>query len=567
MGRHSRRGPAPKTDTADIAARRTEKTDRTAPAERAAQAEHRVPPGRRAPRVPDGTSGQGVPRLSDGTPGQGTPPRIPEGTPAHGMPRLLDGTPARGMPRLPDGTPARGVPRFPDGTPAHGVPGFPAGTPARGVPRFPDGTPAQGVPRLPDGTPARGMPRFPDGTPAHGVPRFREGAPVRGGHPEQWEAGGGWGEFAGRGAGAGGPGVVLPRQRQAGQEGGPRPEYLDAFRDGNGNGGGADLEDADVFAPRARGPRRIDGQQVDGGEVPPPTGSVLPAQRSGAVAPKGARGTTTQPLPQDGGARRGPARAFTGVAAAAVTTVLAVIVAGQVAEGRRDSGATQARSATDQAGDTRFPGEPTPSASASPVTLTYEQAMNRTYPLGATLKGSGKFDAVPGFDKAPGTGRKYTYRVDVEQGLGLDGALFADAVQKTLNDDRSWAHGGARTFERISTGKPDFVITLASPGTTAAWCAKSGLDTTEDNVSCDSASTERVMINAYRWAQGSVTYGDKIHAYRQMLINHEVGHRLGHGHVSCQKNGELAPVMQQQTKFLDHDGIHCLPNPWPYPGS
>ncbi len=71
------------------------------------------------------------------------------------------------------------------------------------------------------------------------------------------------------------------------------------------------------------------------------------------------------------------------------------------------------------------------------------------------------------------------------------------------------------------------------------------------------------MINAYRWAQGSTTYGDAIHAYRQMLINHEVGHRLGHHHVTCDKDGDLAPVMQQQTKFLDHDGVHCLPNPGP----
>lgn len=192
--------------------------------------------------------------------------------------------------------------------------------------------------------------------------------------------------------------------------------------------------------------------------------------------------------------------------------------------------------------------------------------MAARYPLGARLKGPGVFDAVPGVAKAPGKGRKYTYRVDVEQGLGLDGALFAEAVQQTLNDDRSWAHGGARTFERIHSGRPDFVITLASPGTTAVWCAKSGLDTTEDNVSCDSASTERVMINAYRWAQGSKTFGDRMYAYRQMLINHEVGHRLGFGHVTCDKDGELAPVMQQQTKFLDHDGIHCLPNPWSFPG-
>ncbi|MGW0768697.1 DUF3152 domain-containing protein [Streptomyces sp. NPDC002676] len=419
--------------------------------------------------------------------------------------------------------------------------------------------PVHGAPTLPDGTPAHGMPRFPDGTPAHGTPE------VRGGHPEQHEPGGGWGEFAGRagvGPGAGGPGVGLPRQRQEGGTGpglgarpgpgrgprrgaGPRQEYLDAFG-----------EELDVFAPRAGEPsaetrepyateaETETGTQADGGADAPPAG--VPAQRGG-----------------------GKGRAFTGIAAAAVTTALAIVVAGHVTA-RREDGALRSHSATDQARDTHDPasrGDDRTSPSASPVTatLTYEQKMDRTYPLSATLKGSGKFDTVPGFAKAPGTGRKYTYRVDVERGLGLDGVLFADAVQKTLNDERSWSHGGARTFERVSSGKPDFVITLASPGTTAKWCAKSGLDTTQDNVSCDSAATERVMINAYRWAQGSKTYGNKIHPYRQMLINHEVGHRLGHGHVSCQRDGELAPVMQQQTKFLDHDGIHCLPNPWPFP--
>ncbi|MFG3013280.1 DUF3152 domain-containing protein [Streptomyces cinerochromogenes] len=453
MGRHSRRGPAPKSDSVDIAARRGE---------------------RRGAR-PDDDRG--------------------------------------------------------------GAPGAPGGAQAA----------SGGAPGSPEGTPARGVPRMADGAPAHGVPRVGDGAPVpgvRGGHPEQREAGGGWGEFAGRAGGAGGTGVVLPRQRQGepgdpGPDGarrrrGPRQEYLDAF-DGSGAGS------KDTRGSRDTGDARDTGET--GASA---SGAAVPAQRGGT---KG--------------------WAFTGIAAAAVTTVLAVVVAGQVTEGR--DGDAQAQSATGQAGDARTPGDiadvPTPSGLPGAVTLTYDQKMGRKYPLGATLAGPGKFDAVPGFDKAPGTGQKYRYRVDVEQGLGLDGALFAEAVQKTLNDKRSWAHGGARTFERVSSGKPDFVITLASPGTTAKWCAKSGLDTTEDNVSCDSAATERVMINAYRWAQGSKTYGDRIHAYRQMLINHEVGHRLGHGHVTCQKDGELAPVMQQQTKFLDHDGIHCRPNPWPYPTS
>ncbi|MFE0251962.1 DUF3152 domain-containing protein [Streptomyces sp. NPDC059010] len=461
---------------------------------------------------------------------------------------------------MPDGTPPHGFPRFPDGTPAHGFPRFPDGTPAQGVPRLPDGTPAHGFPRLPDGTPAHGVPRIPDGTPAHGTPR------IRGGHPEQHEPGGGWGELRGRtGVANGAPsaagappatGVPLPRPRRAPRSEGPRQDYLDAFG-----------EDVDVFAPRT----------ADSAHAADPYASVTDwdtevgtGNDSGVGTPNGTELDdalpTGEPVPEKGA----KGRTFTGIAAAAVVTVLAVVVAGQVAKGR-DDGDTQSQSATEQGRDARDgavsgDGQPTP-GSPSVAPLTYEQKMGERYALGATLKGSGRFDAVPGIAKAPGTGQKFTYRVDVEQGLGLDGELFAEAVQKTLNDDRSWAHNGARTFERIYSGKPDFVITLASPGTTAVWCAKSGLDTTEDNVSCDSAATERVMINAYRWAQGSTTYGDRIHAYRQMLINHEVGHRLGFSHVTCDKDGDLAPVMQQQTKFLDHDGIHCRPNPWAYPGS
>ncbi|MFF7756747.1 DUF3152 domain-containing protein [Streptomyces griseorubiginosus] len=447
--------------------------------------------------------------------------------------------------------------------PAQGGPRLPEGTPAHGFPRLPEGTPARGLPRLPDGTPAHGFPRIADGTPAQGTPR------ARGGHPEQRESGGGWGELDGRGPGgqaATGPAGALPRQRQgqrqqsAGTRQGPRQDYLDAFTEGHGPRRGA----ATSVAALPSDPYGSYGSVTD---WPDDTrGGVGTGVKPGAASGSGS--DEMPPLDAPPSAKSGKGRTFTGVAAAAVVTVLAVVVAGQVTGDRDSAAGTSA--ATDQARDARdsvTAGQPTPSGSPSVATLTYEQAMGTKYPLSAKLDGSGKFDAVPGVDKAPGKGQKYTYRVDVEQGLGLDGALFAEAVQKTLNDDRSWAHGGARTFERVYTGKPDFVITLASPGTTADWCAKSGLDTTEDNVSCDSAATERVMINAYRWAQGSTTYGDRIHAYRQMLINHEVGHRLGYSHVTCDKNGELAPVMQQQTKFLDHDGIHCRPNPWPYPGS
>ncbi|MFE9402534.1 DUF3152 domain-containing protein [Streptomyces sp. NPDC006530] len=361
------------------------------------------------------------------------------------------------------------------------------------------------------------------GTPAFGTPQ------VRGGHPQHREDGPGAGYAARHGAG----------------HGKPRPVQQSPYG----------------TAPRIPGPRRSYTEAFDG-----PADTEKPRT---ADVPMPAREEPPAPAPE-AKAKTSKGRTFTGIAAAAVTTVLAVVVAGQVASdgGKHDVAGQSAgdKHRDDDGSASRGSGRSTPQA--APAVLTYDQKMAQQYPLDAGLTASGTFEALPGSASAPGKGTKYRYRVDIEKGLALDGGLFADAVQKTLNDDRSWAHAGKMTFERVSSGKPDFVITLASPGTTGAWCAKSGLDTTEDNVSCDSAATDRVMINAYRWAQGSVTFGPKaMLAYRQMLINHEVGHRLGHDHESCRTPGAPAPVMQQQTKSLDLKGIKCLPNPWVYPGS
>ncbi|GHJ35818.1 DUF3152 domain-containing protein [Streptomyces sp. TS71-3] len=480
----------------------------------------------------------------------------------------------------------------------------------------PRDTPQHGIPQVPsDGTPARGTPR-PE---VPGAARRGPGQ-VRGGHPEHREPGGGWGAsdaaplespqrpgdlFGGRpgdartassptyGTGsfpgltgaaarasrAGGipPGPAESRRRGPASRivgtdipgppaPGPRQEYIDAFDDEHAPDHGND-DDVNAATPRGTSGTETAASKTlvahpgsRSGDDPVPTAS--PSAGPGRAG--GADGEDEPPK-----AKAGKGRTLAGVAAAAVTTVLAMVVAGQVTEGRHDGSAT-AQSAGEQRAGGGAPSRSrqrhsTARPAPAPAPLTYDQKMGKKYPLGPKTTASGKFDAVMGFAKASGKGELFRYRVDVEKGLGLDGELFAQAVQKTLNDNRSWAHDGGRTFERVSSGEPDFVITLASPGTTAAWCAKSGLDTTEDNVSCDSASTDRVMINAYRWAQGAKTYGNAIHPYRQMLINHEVGHRLGFNHVVCTKNGSLAPVMQQQTKFLTYDGITCKPNAWPFP--
>ncbi|MFI7355163.1 DUF3152 domain-containing protein [Streptomyces avidinii] len=303
--------------------------------------------------------------------------------------------------------------------------------------------------------------------------------------------------------------------------------------------------------------------------VPGPRGPVDP------IVPADA-GTSAEEPP----ARGLKVRTYTGMAAAAVTTVIAVVVAGQVlmdTDGGRAGAQAAAGDSRADEGASRSDGRSMPPQAAAPAApsahapapeLTYEQKMAQQLPLDAKLAGPGSFDTVPGVAKAPGKGKLVRYRVDVEQGLDLDPQLFAEAVHRTLNDPRSWSHNGERTFERVPGGEADFVITLASPGTTGVWCAKSDLDTTVENVSCDSASTERVMINAFRWAQGSATYGpDQMFAYRQMLINHEVGHRLGHAHVNCRTPGALAPIMQQQTKSLNINGVECKANPWVFPGN
>nr|WP_237554754.1 MULTISPECIES: DUF3152 domain-containing protein [unclassified Streptomyces] len=351
----------------------------------------------------------------------------------------------------------------------------------------------------------------------------------------------------------------------------PRQEYVDAF-DGAFDG-----------PPGGRlpgGPRRPAEALLAAEPRPAAAGGTDRGTDRGQTGGKGAgkdggrNGGKTGG--KGGGKSLGKGRTLSGIAAAAVVTVLAVVVGGQLIGGEKDhtgTGGAGGKGSGGQSAPDDAPATPTGAASPSPdasVTAApadYDQLMARQYPLDPQLALSGAFTTVPGTQAAPGKGRVMRFRVDVEKGLPLDAGLFAQTVFKTLNDPRSWGHGGTMTFERVSTGPADIVVTLASPGTTAKWCEKSGLDTTVDNVSCDAASTPRTMINAYRWAEGAATFGpQRMHEYRQMLINHEVGHRLGHSHVGCPKEGALAPVMMQQTKFLSLDGgPTCKPNPWPFP--
>ncbi|OPC78695.1 hypothetical protein B4N89_31515 [Embleya scabrispora] len=188
------------------------------------------------------------------------------------------------------------------------------------------------------------------------------------------------------------------------------------------------------------------------------------------------------------------------------------------------------------------------------------------FALDPELRLGGTFVPVPGEAAASRPGRRVAYRVEIEQGLPLDGALFADLVQRTLDDPRSWSRDGL-AFARTD-GAASFVVRLASPGTLHRICSPIVGDTSRSNVSCNANGTPWVMINGWRWAQGSTAYGDDLLGYRHMLINHEVGHRMGHRHSTGCAAGGLAPVMMQQTKSRVADnGRLCEANPWPYPNA
>lgn len=214
---------------------------------------------------------------------------------------------------------------------------------------------------------------------------------------------------------------------------------------------------------------------------------------------------------------------------------------------------------------------PTPMVSATP-TLELTPAA----PPGPVLSLPGDFPtAGPGtfqFATTEGpvlgqTGNLWRFRLAIEDMVDEDMDEFAEFVDATLGGEQGWTTGGQTRFQRVPEGAVfDVTIHLATGQTTADICATGGLNVMtpslpDGGVSCYVPG--RVVLNLNRWRLSVPHYIEEevpLEQYRQMVLNHEVGHALGLGHEACPAAGELAPVMQQQTITLNG----CRAYAWPY---
>jgi hypothetical protein len=205
------------------------------------------------------------------------------------------------------------------------------------------------------------------------------------------------------------------------------------------------------------------------------------------------------------------------------------------------------------------------SSPGAPASLDSDAGPVNTAPVAGEAsfvhKGAGTVTVVDGTSPVHGTGPLRRFVVETEDGIGIDGIAFARAVESTLADPRSWGHGGQLSFQRVGAAQAaakryDFKVTLVSPGSMETYCPGVG---TGGYTSCRYG--DRAVINLARWATAVPDYRGDITTYRLYVVNHEVGHALGHQHEFCAGAGHRAPVMQQQTLGLKG----CVKNAWPYP--
>lgn len=153
--------------------------------------------------------------------------------------------------------------------------------------------------------------------------------------------------------------------------------------------------------------------------------------------------------------------------------------------------------------------------------------------------------------------RSVNYSVERRGTITTSFEEFKQQAHETLNDTRGWSRLGV-TFKEVTTGG-DFTLVLSEASQVPSF-SPGGCDST---YSCNVG--RYVIINQDRWLGATDSWnqgGGSLRDYRHMVINHETGHWLGHGHKVCAGPGQPAAVMQQQSITLQG----CKFNSWPLSG-
>jgi hypothetical protein len=211
------------------------------------------------------------------------------------------------------------------------------------------------------------------------------------------------------------------------------------------------------------------------------------------------------------------------------------------------------------------PGVPSTTATTSPQTLTSQVASLQRLPSAIAafkmptltepqwLKDQNATELAAAQAKKAPISRVVTYDVMTKGAITASFAEFRTQANATLNDGRGWTRLGV-SFHEVANGG-DFTLVLSEASQMTSFSSGCGVD-----YSCRAG--RYVIINQDRWQGATPSWnnaGGSLRDYRHMVVNHETGHWLGHGHASCSGAGQPAQVMQQQS--IDLQG--CAFNAWP----
>ena len=178
----------------------------------------------------------------------------------------------------------------------------------------------------------------------------------------------------------------------------------------------------------------------------------------------------------------------------------------------------------------------------------WDEPVAATSPVASSASGAKSSSA--GSDRSvmkTGTGQKsFKYKIEVWGTVLADASDFRRKVAETLSDARGWVRAGL-SFSETTGDDYDLIIALSDAATLDTIAGCSG------DLSCTTWHNQ-VIINDIRWRTGtsaSNAGGMSTRDYQHMVLNHEVGHWLGHySHIESCPNGGPAPIMLQQTTGL-----------------